>query len=315
MAGGDGMAVGWRTPAGGIATGWIVCGVLSAVAGPYAPAAGQPGSTAIPKDDAAIVAWADGWSDYQPGAECLEVWRTPVLALGPATGDPLDIVCLGRGGRITLTVTAPIWDGPGPDFAVFENAVTDTFLELAFVEVSSDGETFARFPAVSLSPMPTEPIANLQAIDPTDVTGFASKYRLGFGTPFDLADLPMTAGVDTGAIRYIRLLDIPGDGATADNQGNPIYDPYPTIESAGVDIEALGVMHARVVCRIAADAGGVRVEWPARANRWYRPQVRVFPEPWEDLGPVVAGDGAVHAVTHPVSAAGAWFRVWEQAGP
>lgn len=306
------IAGGWRIAA---VAGLMLAGAGAAVAGPYEPAAGQPGSTAIPMDSSAFVAWADGWTDYEPGAECLEEWRTPDLAMGPATGDPLDIVCLGRGGRITLTVSAPILDGPGADFAVFENAVTDTFLELAFVEVSSDGVTFARFPAVSLSPMPTHAIPNLQAIDPTDVTGFASKYRVGFGTPFDLADLPAPVAVDTRAIRYIRLIDIVGDGSVSDSLGNPIYDPYPTIESAGADIEALGVIHSPTFCRIAADAEGIRMEWMARTHRGYQPQVRVGGGTWTNIGDEVAGDDAIHAVTHGTAAPTAWFRVLEREAP
>ncbi len=47
----------------------------------------------------------------------------------------------------------PLWNGPGPDFAVFENAFTDEFLELALVAVSSDGINYFEFPAISLSPV------------------------------------------------------------------------------------------------------------------------------------------------------------------
>ena len=79
-------------------------------------------------------------------------------ALGPAdaydfgTGlpstSPTTVVSLGDGGSITLTFAHPLSDGTGPDLAVFENAFNDTFLELAFVEVSSDGANFVRFPAI-----------------------------------------------------------------------------------------------------------------------------------------------------------------------
>ena len=54
---------------------------------------------------------------------------------------------LGDDGSLVLTFPAPIADGAGPDFAVFENAFSTEFLELAFVEVSSDGTNFTRFPA------------------------------------------------------------------------------------------------------------------------------------------------------------------------
>ena len=62
----------------------------------------------------------------------------------------------------TVTFASPIYNGEGPDFAVFENGfdIDDEydptgvlhFLELAFVEVSSDGENFFRFPAVTNVP-------------------------------------------------------------------------------------------------------------------------------------------------------------------
>ncbi|MCK4564219.1 MAG: PEP-CTERM sorting domain-containing protein, partial [Verrucomicrobia bacterium] len=68
-----------------------------------APAAGQPGSTAIHMSSNAIVAWADGYLDMQYGEAVDEIWTTPEKALGPAEGTSFDIVSLGRGGQITLT--------------------------------------------------------------------------------------------------------------------------------------------------------------------------------------------------------------------
>ena len=56
------------------------------------------------------------------------------------------VVSLGDGGVAILTFDTPLSDGPGPDFAVFENAFLETFLELAFVEVSSDDVNYFRFP-------------------------------------------------------------------------------------------------------------------------------------------------------------------------
>ena len=59
------------------------------------------------------------------------------------------IVSLGDAGVAVLTFSTPIRNGQGPDFAVFENAFSNTFLELALVEVSSDGQNFVRFDAIS----------------------------------------------------------------------------------------------------------------------------------------------------------------------
>ena len=96
------------------------------MAGPYPPEAGVQGSAAIHMDDPAFVGWAAGYTDYTVGSDVDSTWQTPEKALGKATGDSYDVVSLGRGGRITLTFTAPIEDGEGWDFAVFENSFSDS---------------------------------------------------------------------------------------------------------------------------------------------------------------------------------------------
>ncbi|MBU2489577.1 MAG: PEP-CTERM sorting domain-containing protein [Proteobacteria bacterium] len=211
-------------------------------AGPYAPAAGVTGTTAIPMDSRDFVAWATGYENYLQGAELDVAFAHAQNALGPAEGNALDVVSLGRGGSITL-LFAPFADGPGWDFAVFENGFDDTFLELARVEVSSNGVHFARFPGRSLT---GAPVSGFGAVDPTDVDGFAGKYRQGFGTPFDLSDLAVdplviSGDVDLSGITRVRLLDIVGNGSELDADGRPIYDPYPTSGSAGFDLDAVGV--------------------------------------------------------------------------
>jgi hypothetical protein len=220
---------------------WAVVGGLEPLAaGPYSPAAGQAGSMAIDKDDTSIMGWASGWIDYQPGAGCDETWQTPEKALGTAEGTSSEIVCLGRGGRITLTFDGVIQNGVGPDFAVFENSFADTYLEFAHVEVSSNGTDFFRFPSDSLT---AAPVGAFDTIDPTDVNNLAGKYRQGFGTPFDLDDLPNDSLLNKGAIRFVRLIDVVGDGSDLDAGGDPIYDPYPTTGTAGLDLDAVAVIH------------------------------------------------------------------------
>ncbi len=224
------------------------CSILqtdSVVAGPYPPAAGQPGSTAVAKNDPNIVAWATGWTNYLVGSGCDPSWQTPEKALGPAQGTSTDIVCLGNGGQITLTFDVWIVDGPGWDFAVFENSFSDTFLELAFVEVSSNGVDYFRFPNASLT---ASPVGGFGSVDPTNIDNLAGKYRAGFGTPFDLAQL---AGVspllNVQAISHVKIVDIVGDGSALDSFGRPIYDPHPTSGSGGFDLEAVGVINAAPV--------------------------------------------------------------------
>lgn len=220
----------------------------TALAGPFAPAAGQSGSTAVSKNSASIAGWATGVQDYLPGAGVDAAWTIPTQALGPAEGTSLDIVSLGDKGRITLTFGGTIFNGPGWDFAIFENSFSNNFLELAFVEVSSNGTSFVRFPAFSLTP---SAVGAFGSIDPTNIDGLAGKYRQGFGTPFDLdlfanVDIP---GFDVDAISHIRLVDIKGDGSELDNWPadfggpNPIYDPFPTSGSVGFDLDAVGVRY------------------------------------------------------------------------
>ncbi len=217
---------------------------LSAVcfAGPYAPAAGQAGSTAVFKTDAAIVGWATGYQDYSVGPNVDIAWQTPSKALGQALGDSFDVVSLGDGGQITLTFAQPIIDAPGDDFAVFENGFSDTFLELAFVEVSSNGTDFFRFANDSLTP---SPVGGFGAVDPTNLQGLAGKYRQGYGTPFDLAELAgVSPQLNVQNIGYVRIVDIVGDGTYFDTSGDVIYDLYPTTGSGGFDLDAVAVMHA-----------------------------------------------------------------------
>jgi hypothetical protein len=226
---------------------FLLAGTSGVLAGPYAPAAGQAGSTAVPKDTPEFAAWASGYRDYIVGTDVDSTWRTPEKALGPAVGNSYDIVSLGNGGRITLTFDPPIANGQGWDFAVFENSYSDTFLELAYVEVSSDGATFVRFDSDSLT---ATPVGGFGSIDPTNINGLASKYRQGFGTPFDLSDLASTpevlsGDVDLSAITHVRLLDIIGDGSHLDTGGNVIYDPHPTVGSAGFDLDAVGVRYVQ----------------------------------------------------------------------
>lgn len=216
----------------------------TAHAGPYAPAAGQPGSTAIIQTSSSFVGWATGYLDFLPGPNVDAVFQTPAKGLGPATGDPTDVVVLGDSGRITLTFNGFITNGPGADFAVFENSFSDTFLELAWVEISSNGTNFFRFPNFSLTP---GAIGAFGSLDPTNLDGLAGKYRGGYGTPFDLDLLKTVPGLDVNAVRYVRIVDIVANGTALDSLNRPIFDPHPTVGSGGFDLDAVGVIHAAPV--------------------------------------------------------------------
>jgi hypothetical protein len=248
----------------------IVLGLTAqiAVAGPYAPAAGQTGSTAIRYDDPSFVAWGSavgqltrGPQDISDPESPLATYGNPQTApIGPADAfdpitfqpltDPSKVLSLGDGGSITILFANPICDGPGADFAVFENAFNSTFLELAFVWVF-DGTNWAKFPSHSLTQTSVQidqsNPAPYNGIDPTDIDGLAGKYQAGYGTPFDLSILSGT-GLDLNHITAVKIVDVVGSidpaYATYDSAGNMINDPWPTpFPSSGFDLDAIGVIH------------------------------------------------------------------------
>lgn len=274
---------------------------LDRLAYDYPPAAGAPGSTAVHYRDHLFTGWAAGWTNYEPGARVEELYQTPENALGAPVGegdeDAFHIVSLGEGGAITLVFDPPIADGPGPDFAVFENAQADTFLELGWVEVSSDGLHFQRFPSHSLT---AAPVGGYGSVYTTNITGMAGKYRIGYGTPFDLAELAPAPELDAQGVRWVRVRDIVGDGSCTDSFGRAIYDPYPTFGSGGFDLDAVGVINTpwrQEPVRRLAD--GVRVAWTAQTNRLYLVQwTDDLPGgAWRALGGAVTGRNDAVAVT------------------
>lgn len=220
----------------------------------YAPPAGQVGTTAIHKDSMDIVNWAQGVYDFVPGPVNISNGPTPVASYGDATsalgyaeGDGTNVVSLGDGGMITLFFQLPIQNGSGPDFAVFENGFSDDFLELAFVEVSTDGIKFVRFPAHSVTQTSTQ-VGSFGSLDATEINNFAGKYRQGYGTPFDLEELTDSTGIDLNNIQYIRIIDVVGSidhaYASFDSYGNAVNDPFPTgFESGGFDLDGIAVIH------------------------------------------------------------------------
>lgn len=242
--------------------------------------------------------WATNWIAYEPAAQRInQEFTDPQNALGPVTGQQRDVVSLGDlnqtqinqefpPGRITLTFyddqtgdpNGIIPNGPGNDFAVFENgfiaALSDAgqgilagqmFAELAYVEVSSDNQHFARFPSASLTPTP---VGAFGTVEITQVHNLAGKHPnsngQSFGTPFDLSDLVdhtlvINGQVDLAAIRYLRIVDIPGSGNFTDEASvltdpetaplynaygfdHPVYDVWHTMGSGGFDLEAVGLM-------------------------------------------------------------------------
>ena len=217
----------------------------------YDPALGQPGCIAIHKDSSVFTAWATSVSIergmLQIGVDSLGLAWSGIdeYALGRAGENP--VISLGDGGSATLQFDGVLRNGAGYDFAVFENSFDGDFLELAFVEVSSDGERYVRFPAYS----ETDTINGTSAFgytNPEQIHNLAGKYPLFYGTPFDLNELQDSTGIDVQNIRFVRIVDVVGSMdsrfCSRDALGRKVADPWPTpFPSGGFDLDAVGAIH------------------------------------------------------------------------
>lgn len=218
----------------------------------FAPAAGQPGTSAIKKDSSIIVNWATGCKvirglqDISNQGLGYATFGDSSKAIGPADG--LNVVSLGDGGFAILTFNSPIKNGIGPDFCIFENAFKPGFLELGFVEVSSDGTNFTRFPSVS-NQQNTLQIGPFDTIaDPTKLYNLAGKYIANYGTPFDLQELQGLPNIDINNITHVKIIDVVGciqaQYARYDKNNNIINDLWATaFASGGFDLDAIGVIN------------------------------------------------------------------------
>lgn len=220
--------------------------------GQFDPAGGEPGSLAIHKDDARFVRWCDsskvsfGYYDISDkdsgrvsGGDHADIYGIPDMRT----------VSLGDSGSLICYFSKPIANIEGPDFVIFENGFKwfgGYFLELAFVEVSSNGTDFYRFPSESLADTQKQ-YTNNAAMDPTDYHNLAGKHQAPYGTPFDLEELKDSTGLDLQSVKYIRLVDVVGSLDSAyssrDSKGRKINDPWPTaFDIGGFDLDAIGIL-------------------------------------------------------------------------
>ena len=337
---------------------WLAIGA-TAVAGPYSDEYGGLHHAT----GACFRGWITGVVDYtQPDPYSGGLARADdgaiTNAAGAVAGAPEDfspesaavhVLSLGNSGSIIVTFDDAIENGPGPDFAVFENAFTDytlwgtssrqgstdsfCFAELAFVEVGSSTSSWARFPVTCLntSVVYARTVLSNNYFSSQDVTlldGFAGKHQSEYGTPFDLSALAndpavISGDVDLGCIRYIRVTDAIGDGSTTDRDGRPIYDPYfdwvagyPTapVQSAtdGFDLRAIGVINA-VGIKTRPTPQGMSISWYAETGATY--QVQWTPslpgEIWSNVSGQVVGDDRKHSITDAAPAELRVYRVVE----
>ena len=256
----------------------------------YAPAAGKAGTTAISKDSSVIVAWAQsvtvqrGWQNMSNHNLGKVNYGSEAAVLGKADNN---VISLGDGGTAIVQFARAITNGPGPDFAVFENAFDDYFLELAFVEVSSDGQQYFRFPAHSLTPTDSQ-ITTFGKLNCEKIHNLAGKYRSGYGTPFDLEEMKNIPGLDVMHISHIRIVDVVGSidslYATYDTANNAVNDPFPTpFGSGGFDLDAVAVLH---------EATSIN---PSRGNV----ELRLFPNPASNILNIETGEDAVFQIFSP----------------
>ena len=189
--------------------------------------------------------------------------RREVFSLGTRVepADEADAhLTLAWSGRVVV-------DGPGADFAVFENAFAPEldrhhFVEPAIVELSVDGETWVAMPHDYLAPDEAG-----YSDDPSHWRGFAGiqpvylheeenpvdpmDAALAGGDHFDLADLPdddaNAAAIKRAGFLYLRLV-------TASTRINPDTEmPFPTTVIAnGPDIDGVYARYVMPLVELAA---------------------------------------------------------------
>jgi hypothetical protein len=224
----------------------------------FDPQMGMGGTKGIAKDSAIIKNWANsvyfelGFKNISNTSSGFTTIGDMLSPLGAADGK---VLSLGDGGMATLSFKKFIYNGTGPDFIVFENGFIDaetkeSFLELAFVEVSSDGKNFFRFTATSNTDT-LHQINSFGTIDASKINNLAGKYINPFGTPFDLEELKTVVGLDVNKVGFVRIIDVVGSlnpkYASMDSRGWKVNDPFPTeFISGGFDLDAVGVINESV---------------------------------------------------------------------
>ena len=218
---------------------------------------------AIPSNSPRFVEWANNISSLASGLTHFAPRGSTTISLTDynSLGD-LDAAQIANGdspGFLTVTFPHGVTNGAGADFAIFENGFTfgspyGLFVDLAYVEVSTDGVQFARFPNLSLNTAPVQGSGAFAGYDMSNVWNLAGKHAQSFGTPFNLDDLVTNALVLSGEVRlndiqYVKIVDIPGNGAFKDSLGNGILDNWLTSGTGGFDFRlpvglGVGVLNA-----------------------------------------------------------------------
>ena len=237
----------------------------------------------------------------------------PSNALGAPFGGS-NVHSLGIAGDLTLGFAVPITNGPGADLIVSENPFRlsgtwwQSFAEMMFVEVSSDGVHFVRFPSRYFGPA-VQPgafgvvpvgaysgLAGSNQVLATSPTADAQDVVEAGGDAFDLTDLATAPEVLSGvvslqAITQVRLVDVQS-GVSLDSLGVPIFDPG----SGSADVDAVTALHQQGL----GAAGTPRVDLAVAIDGTMTLRVE-DPDGWQDLDPASLR-GALFGI--PLDAAG-----------
>ncbi len=222
----------------------------------FDPQVGFGSTKAINKDSSIIKGWATtckvtrGWQNYLDTSLGKASVGSEFYGTEKADGQ---VISLGDSGIAVLQFDNPISDKEGPDFCVFENGfivnntVGESHTEMAFVEVSSDGIHYVRFPSQCLLDSTIQK-GNFEGSDVSLIDGLAGKYIAGYGTPFDLNIFANLSSINISKITHVKLIDVVGDKDAAyparDKNGRKIIDPWPTpFPSGGFDLDAVGVIN------------------------------------------------------------------------
>jgi len=208
-----------------------------------------------------IIEFNIGENQHPSYTDSFKVLKGP-KGLGRDEGS-LDVLSLGVNGSIILGFDVKITNGPGNDFIVFENPLykynsDKVYAELMFVEVSTDGTNYVRFPSISKTTKsgiiyPND-VINLAGVNPVyanvdknDINPYDPIVAGGDAFDLDILfdDSKVKSGlVDIDNINYIKLIDIKGDGSSFDSRNNPIYDA--TDMDNGADLDAIAVINYKI---------------------------------------------------------------------
>ena len=218
-----------------------------------------------------FVEWANAILPLGAGTHLAPRGSTSVSLTGfNSLGDPdADQIAHGDSpGYLTVTFPTGIRNWTGADFAVFKNGFTygspnGLFMELAYVEVSTNGLAFAQFPSISTITAPVVESGAFAGFDTSNVYNLAGKHASGYGTPFNLDDLltdplVLSGSVNLANIQCVRLFNIPGSGAFFDSAESGGFD-FRLPDGQGVGVLNAVPESATLVCFARGTAGVIAV--------------------------------------------------------